>query len=469
MKRKVLFRLILSYILFGILAFAVVFFYSGSALKKYLIKHEAATLYAAAVEIAESYATDYYEDDISLTGLHRQLTILSPYLDSTIMAVSPTGEIIASSASELTDTPTVIEEFDPTASGSDIYQLGSFYGTFRENMISVIAPITVSYKVRGYITLHKTVSSVTSDTDKQINIIYFTLALILLCALLMLLFIIFFMYRPLSSIMKIAQNYASGNFDEPSKYTGTDEFGYIGGSLNYMATELNTLEDDQRKFISNISHDFRSPLTSIRGYITAISDGIIPPEMQEKYLGVVLFETERLTKLTQNLLDLNKIGSKSTIMDITSFDINNVIKKTAMSFEGTGREKGISLDLILTGETMYVSADMSKIQQVLYNLLDNAIKFSNDNSVVTIETTERSGKLYISVRDNGIGIPKDSIPKIWERFYKTDLSRGRDKKGTGLGLSIVKEIIQSHDENINVISTEGVGTEFTFTLTLSKE
>ena len=107
---------------------------------------------------------------------------------------------------------------------------------------------------------------------------------------------------------------------------------------------------------------------------------------------------------------------------------------------------------------------MRKIQQVLYNLLDNAIKFSMDDSTITIETTERNGKVFISVKDRGIGIPKKSLHKIWERFYKTDLSRGKDKKGTGLGLAIVKEIIQAHNENINVVSTEGVGTEFTFTL-----
>ena len=111
-----------------------------------------------------------------------------------------------------------------------------------------------------------------------------------------------------------------------------------------------------------------------------------------------------------------------------------------------------------------VFADMSKIQQVLYNLIDNAIKFSHNDSAITIETTSRYEKIFVSVRDTGIGIPRDSIKKIWERFYKTDLSRGKDKKGTGLGLSIVKEIIQAHDEHINVISTEGVGTEFIFSL-----
>ena len=128
-----------------------------------------------------------------------------------------------------------------------------------------------------------------------------------------------------------------------------------------------------------------------------------------------------------------------------------------------------SFELILTGETLFVNADMSKIQQVLYNLIDNAIKFSHADSTITIETTERNEKVFISVKDTGIGIPKDSLKKIWERFYKTDASRGKDKKGTGLGLAIVKEIIQAHNENINVISTEGVGTEFIFTLPLAEQ
>lgn len=198
-------------------------------------------------------------------------------------------------------------------------------------------------------------------------------------------------------------------------------------------------------------------------------DGTIPHEMQDKYLNIILFETERLNKLTQGMLELNKYGSKGSMLDVNSFDINHTIKMVIQSFEGTCKKKRISFELILTGQTSFVSADMSKIQQVLYNLIDNAIKFSNMDSSITIETTEKNDKVFISVKDTGIGIPKDSIKKIWERFYKTDLSRGKDKRGTGLGLAIVKEIISAHNENINVISTEGVGTEFIFTLPMTKE
>ena len=247
-----------------------------------------------------------------------------------------------------------------------------------------------------------------------------------------------------------------------------DEIGYLAACLNYMASEIARAEDNQKKFVANVSHDFRSPLTSIKGYLEAMLDGTIPPEMHEKYLGIVLNETERLTKLTNSLLTLNNLNTKGMLLEKTDFDINNVIRNIAASFEGSCLKKKLAIEVILTGEEMYVNADMEKIKQVIYNLLDNAIKFSHHDSVITIETTEKKNKIFVSVKDNGIGIPKDDLKLIFDRFYKSDLSRGKDKKGTGLGLSIVKEIINSHNENINVISTEGVGTEFVFSLPMSK-
>ncbi|MDY2606851.1 MAG: HAMP domain-containing sensor histidine kinase, partial [Lachnospiraceae bacterium] len=198
--------------------------------------------------------------------------------------------------------------------------------------------------------------------------------------------------------------------------------------------------------------------------VEAMKDGTIPPEMQGKYLDIVLFETERLTKLTKSLLTLNAWDNKSNRLDLTEFNLYEMIKPIINSFEGKCEKKHITIDLILASKDYYVSADRSKIEQVIYNLLDNAIKFSHNDSSIQLDIHDKNDKIFISVKDTGIGIPKESISKIWDRFYKTDLSRGKDKTGTGLGLSITKEIINAHDENINVISTEGVGTEFIFTL-----
>ena len=172
-----------------------------------------------------------------------------------------------------------------------------------------------------------------------------------------------------------------------------------------------------------------------------------------------------LTDLTQDLLTLNEFDRNEMILDKTEFDIQQMIKNTAASFEGTCTSKRISIELLLLAGNILVYADRRKIQQVLYNLIDNAIKFSGNDSSITIEVTEKNEKVFVSVKDTGMGIPKKELNKIWERFYKSDLSRGKDKKGTGLGLAIVKEAIQAHDEHINVISTEGVGTEFIFSLT----
>ena len=202
----------------------------------------------------------------------------------------------------------------------------------------------------------------------------------------------------------------------------------------------------------------------MRGFLEAMLDGTIPPERYDHYLRVVLGETERLTKLTQGLLTLNNLNSGGILLQRTDFDINAVIRSVAASFEQTCRSRNLQIRLLLMGKLLYVNADLEKIQQVLYNLVDNAVKFSRENTEITIETTEKGETIFVSVRDNGIGIPKDDQKLIWDRFYKTDLSRGKDKKGTGLGLSIVREIIRAHGENINLVSTEGVGSTFTFTL-----
>ena len=151
-------------------------------------------------------------------------------------------------------------------------------------------------------------------------------------------------------------------------------------------------------------------------------------------------------------------------MHLHRFNINDTITQTAATFEGICSSRQIRLELLLSGHELYVRADMEQIQQVLYNLLDNAIKFSEDNSSIQIETSVKNDKAFVSVKDHGTGIPKDSLPKIWDRFYKIDASRGKDRKGTGLGLAIVKEIINAHNQHIDVVSTEGVGTEFIFTL-----
>ena len=465
MRKTLYLKFCLAYLIFGVFGFIVVATFVSNMTLEHLKREKAEALYKEATLVANTYASDLYNNEISLDTVKRQLDAIDIYLDSTIWIINPSGRLILDSSIPIdVENEVVVENFDPTITTGSYYTTGTFFDSFDEEMLSVFAPITTNFKVKGYVVIHTSMNQLEQSKESLLSISYIMLILFFLLSLIILLFFTEFVYLPLKKITTATEQYASGNMHYEFSVESEDEIGYLAAALSYMASEIAKNEDGQKKFIANVSHDFRSPLTSIKGYLEAMLDGTIPPEMHEKYLGIVLNETDRLAKLTNSLLTLNNLNTRGMVLEKTVFDINKVIKSTVTSFEGTLQNKKIAIQLVLTGETMLVKADMGKIQQVLYNLLDNAIKFSHHDSSIKIETTEKHQKIFVSVKDSGIGIPKDSQKLIWNRFYKTDLSRGKDKKGTGLGLSITKEIIQAHNEHINVISTEGVGTEFIFSL-----
>ena len=470
MRKTLYLKFILAYFIFGFFGFIVVATFVPSMTMEHLKREKAEDLYSEATLIADTYASGLYTNETSLDTVKSHLDALGVYLDSNIWIINPSGRIVLDSSSPL-DVARVsfIENFDPTDTGGTYYTVSTFYDYYDTEMLSVYAPITADFKVRGYVVINYSMQELQNSCNSLLSISYVTLIILFLLSLIILIFFTEMVYVPLKRITYATEQYATGNMHYEFQVESEDEMGYLAACLSYMASEIARSEDDQKKFVANVSHDFRSPLTSIRGYLEAMLDGTIPPEQYEKYLGIVLNETERLTKLTNGLLTLNNLNTKGMRLDRTDFDINRVIRNVAASFEGTCKAKKIAIELVLTGDVLYVNADMEKIQQVLYNLLDNAIKFSHHDSVIKIETTEKKNKVFISVKDTGIGIPKDDLKMIFERFYKSDASRGKDKKGTGLGLSITKEIIQSHDEHINVISTPDVGSEFIFSLALSEK
>lgn len=465
MKKTLYLKFVLAYVIFGCFGFIVVATFSSSLINERVKSTTAQSLYSEASLISKTYASDLYNNEITVESAFKQLNALETYLSAPIWVVNPSGTVMVNS-SQPTDitNPKVIADFTPSITSDTYYTTGDFFGEFPEEMLIVFSPITSNYKIRGYVVILKPVKDLAQQSNVYLTIVYITLVLLILLSLIILLFFTEMFYIPLKKIIYATEQYADGNFHYELSVESNDEMGYLAGSLNYMANELAKAEDNQKKLVANVSHDFRSPLTSIRGYLEAILDGTIPPEMHDKYLHIVLNETDRLTKLTNGLLQLNNLNTTGMILEKTEFDMNHVIRDTVATFEGLCEKKQITISLILVGNSMTVIGDMGKIQQVLYNLVDNAIKFSHNNSTITIETREKKSKLFVSVKDTGIGIPKDSLKLIFDRFYKTDLSRGKDKKGTGLGLAITKEIIHAHGENINVISTEGVGTEFIFTI-----
>ncbi len=487
MKRTLYLKFLLGYILFAVFGFIIVATFVYSMTRQYCERDRARALYAEATQIANTYAADLYNSETSLETVNRQLTVIASYLDVTIWIINPSGRLVVDTSQEIRpESEIVVEGFTPmaesgyyiigdawgafsreqetAANNTDLSRLAGFFAPRTGAVMSVFAPITADFQVRAYVVIHTPMSVIEQTTGQYMNVSYLMLLILLLLSLIILVFFTSLVYIPLRNITVAAEQYAAGHMDYRLQMDSDDEMGYLAATLSYMAGEIDRSEEDQKKFIANVSHDFRSPLTSIRGYLVAMLDGTIPPELYEKYLKIVLNETDRLTKLTNDLLALNSLSSRGMILDRTDFDLNRTIRATAATFEGICRDKNLAIDLVLTDEAMIVHADETRVQQVLYNLLDNAIKFSGRDSSVKIETTEKRSKVFVSVKDFGIGIPRAEQTLIFERFYKADASRGKDKRGTGLGLSIVREIIRAHDEDINVVSTEGAGSEFTFSL-----
>lgn len=455
-----------AYLFVGFLGFLLVTIMGSHMIESLLEKEISSDLYQSAYRIAENEEIRHNISASSLHNIKEKLTMVADYPNTIIWIINDDGEVVLSTRKDIdADNPISLDNFDPSIWGSTYYQVGFFYGYFNDAAhLSVIAPITDNMTTKGYIAIHYMMSSLYQKRGQYLFILQ---SLFLLVYGMMALILVVYhrhVHKPLQEIKKGVTEYSNGNLTYKIPVQTDDELGYLANNLNYMSEKMNRNGEYQRQFISNVSHDFRSPLTSIKGYVEAMRDGTIPVEMQDKYLGIIAYEADRLEKLTKGLLTLNELDIHKRLLNIQTFDINDAIKKAAATYEGDCTRHHILLELILSGKELYAKADVEQIQQVLHNLLNNAIKFSPDNSTIIIETTEKNGRIFVSVKDHGIGIPKDSISKIWERFYKTDISRGRDQKGTGLGLSIVKEIIHAHDQNINVISTEGIGTEFIFTL-----
>ncbi|MBP3728958.1 MAG: HAMP domain-containing histidine kinase, partial [Lachnospiraceae bacterium] len=361
-----------------------------------------------------------------------------------------------------------IEAFDPAESNS-YSRIGQFYGAFSESHISVFSPINVDFTLLGYLTLHQKTAVADRRANGFMGQAYLIYATVFLMSLSFLAALYFFVLRPLKTITEGAGEFAASHLDYRIRLSYQDDMGYLANTLNEMARQLQASDENQKRFIANVSHDFRSPLTSIKGYLEAMADGVIPPESQEKYLQILIGETERLTNLTQGILSLNSLEDARLGLELSNFDLVSTIRQICETFGGICEKRDISFDLFFSSAAIFVRADLGRINQVMHNLIDNAIKFSHNGGLIIIQVQALGNKAFICVKDFGVGIKKEDLGKIWNRFYKSDASRGKDKKGTGLGLSITKEIIAAHGETIDVTSTPGSGTEFLFRLPLAKE
>ena len=271
MRKTLYLKLILAYIIFALFGFVVVATFVSDMTLNHLTKETADSLYREATLIANTYATDLYNTEASLEAVKTQLDALDTYLNATIWIINPSGRMILDSSSPVNvETEIMVENFDPTVTAGSYYTIGNFFQAFDEEMLSVLAPITSNYKVKGYVVIHASLGSIQARTNQLLNISYIMLIILFLLSLIILIFFTEMVYIPLRKITEATEQYASGNMHYEFNVESEDEMGYLAATLSYMASEIARSEDDQKKFVANVSHDFRSPLTSIEGYLKAI-------------------------------------------------------------------------------------------------------------------------------------------------------------------------------------------------------
>ena len=274
----------------------------------------------------------------------------------------------------------------------------------------------------------------------------------------------FRMVQPLRKMAAAARSFGEGDFSVRVDESGQDEIGELAAAFNAMATSLADSECANRSFIANVSHELKTPMTTISGFIDGILDGTIPPDQEKKYLRIVSSETKRLSRLVRTMLDLSRIDNGELHLRMRRFDLTNTMLNALLSFEQRIEEKNLQILGLENAESLYVDGDPDMIHQVLYNLIENAVKFTPDDGYIALKMEKQPGKTYMAIRNSGPGIAPDEVEMVFDRFYKTDRSRNKDKTGMGLGLYIVRTIIRQHGGEITASSIPGDYTEFSFFL-----
>lgn len=352
-------------------------------------------------------------------------------------------------------------------------QMSTLGGLYEKNRYAVARPIKTAADgndIIGYVFITNVVGNILKTWSSLTGITAIVTIGVFAAAMIVSLMYSKHMAKPLDEMAAASRRFARGDFSVRvrQREDPTDEMGALIDSFNKMADSLENAEARRSEFIANISHELRTPMTTISGFAEGLLDGTIPPEDEKKYLRAISDETKRLSRLVRDMLDVSQLRNRAA--DPTKridFDLTELTLQTLLSFESRATKKNLDVDPQLPDNHIMVHADKDAITQVIYNLLDNAVKFASPGSCITVRIYKDNGKAYVSVRDYGETIPPDDLPFIFDRFHKSDRSRSLDKDGVGLGLYLVKSIINSHDEDIAVTSRDGM-TEFVFTLTLAK-
>ena len=398
--------------------------------------------------------------------------------DSYVIVAAPDGEIIYATdgvnfyAYENSKVPeSVVSQVLERGSYAGMTSLG---GIFPERRYLASLPITVSLNnlsvTQGLVLVSADASSLAEMWSATATIFFFTAVVVLLIAFVASSLFSAHQARPLNEMAEAARKFGRGEFDvRVTSYEGRcDEISTLAEAFNTMANSLAKVESQRSEFIANVSHELKTPMTTISGFAEGILDGTIPPEREKESLQIVVSETRRLSRLVRRMLDLARLNAltENTVTAQEQFDLTEVVSQVIISLESKITGRNLDVDVQMPDEKLMVWGDPDSITQVCYNLLDNAAKFAAAGTAITVQITKKDGKAYTTIRNLGSTIPKDELPLLFERFHKADYSRSMDREGVGLGLYIVKTILGNLKETITATSEDGV-TQFTFTLTLA--
>ncbi len=425
-------------------------------------------------ELIERWTAYYQIDNYTTRSTYsykEKLGDCSILLNCDISIVNLSGEVFDTTNTNITS---VSDEYLKIVNkGKILKTTGNFGGMYDNEVYTVGVPLKYHGTIIGGIFFNNHMPG--------INRVVFNLTLIFMSALfataIFACLSVYFQAKNISlrlrRINSAALDIAAGNFPDKIPVTSKDEIGQLASSFNFMSTSLQKLDNMRNRFLSDVSHELRTPMTSISGFIEGILDGTIPPEKHQEYLKIVYDEASRLTRMVNDMLEMTKMSSSEYKLNTSDFDFNELIRLCIISLEQKIDDKGVELDVDFKDDNLKVCADRDAIQRVLINLIDNALKFSHTGTTIKISSKTENKKAYFSIGNYGEPISPEDLSHIFDRFYKTDISRNDHKTGAGLGLSFVKNIMVLHKQKIWVKSTpekdnKSVNyTEFTFTLELA--
>ncbi|MDD3663489.1 MAG: HAMP domain-containing sensor histidine kinase [Candidatus Pacebacteria bacterium] len=454
--------IVISFLVLGITVVTFVSRYSKAEKQDLLINNA-----SKIADLMVEYNISEVNDPIQIRAYEWYFQQIADNISSDIFIIQKDGTMIAGSVDQSNAVPTFSEDILLSIqTGQSYNKIGNLNGFYSSPQYIVGKPIIYNDEILGAAFICAPASSLTALIYAVTQIFAFSASFIMIIAVGVSYFVTRKMTRPINGMSRAAKSYANGDFSARVPVTSDDELGMLAMSFNNMAIDLGNLENMRQSFIANVSHDLKTPMTSIVGFIDGILDGTIKKEDQAYYLKLVSEEIMRLSRLVTSLMDIAKIEAGKMELKKITFDVAEDIRQILIGFEKRFSVKNIEVETDFETDRVRVFADHDSIYQVLYNLIDNAVKFTNIDGTLRISIFLRDSKANIIVYNSGQGIDREEIPFVFDRFYKSDKSRGLDRNGTGLGLYIVKTIIDLHGEEIYVRSVKNEFCEFRVTLSL---